>query len=166
VTSGPASDDRRHRAFCNAFHAAGTAFGSRHHCTFPAAGGVECKQPGGAGGHAAAAAGAAVRSDLRRLAGGDHKRGLEGEFELRPGAALDLRAGVIAGAGGNDRRGLLLAGPAAGEAELVGFRLLHGHLTGKQGEGAIIDRPFYYASFLSQPNASSIRPYWMPVRVS
>jgi hypothetical protein len=46
-------------------------------------------------------------------------KGLKGELELFPVAALDSGPHIIAGAGGYYHRGGLLAGPAAGEAELI-----------------------------------------------
>jgi hypothetical protein len=50
----------------------------------------------------------------------------EGERKLLPGAALDPGTGVVAGAGGDNHRRRLFAGPAAGEAELVvGGLLFH-----------------------------------------
>jgi hypothetical protein len=50
-------------------------------------------------------------------------KGLKGELELLPVAALDSGTHIIAGAGGNDHRSGLFAGPATGEAELVVGRL-------------------------------------------
>ena len=46
-------------------------------------------------------------------------KGLKGELELLPVAALDSGSHIIAGARCNYHRGGLLAGPAAGEAKFI-----------------------------------------------
>ena len=119
---------RPHRALGQAAKAAAATLGLGYDRKFPVAGGFQGEQPFGAGGHTTTAAGAARRIDLERNRWVGHGRNLlKGEFELLPGAALDLGTGVVAGAGGDYRRLRLLAGPAAGEAEFVGFWLLfHG----------------------------------------
>jgi hypothetical protein len=64
---------------------------------------------------------------LLRMVEADTYNCSETQFQLLPCLPLDLGAGVIAGAVGNQNRDILLAMSAAGEAESVGFSLLfHG----------------------------------------
>ncbi len=59
------SEEPSQRAFRTAAPATGAAFGAGHDGAFPVTNGFECEEALGAGGHAAAAAGAAGPVDAR-----------------------------------------------------------------------------------------------------
>ena len=149
-------DQRRHRTFRHALQAAAAPLGGDHGRMFPVAGCFEGEEPFPAGGHAAAAAGAALRIDGDGVTGCVHQivfinGELEWERKLLPGATLDPGAGVVAGAGGYNHRRRLFAGPAAGEAELVVYGVRF-HGCKPSGARRAVPLPERYASFLIQPN--------------
>jgi hypothetical protein len=90
-------------------------------------GSFEREEPFSAGSNTAAAAGAALWIDPREAWVRIHGMRLEAELKLFPTAAVDLWPSIITRARRDQHRRRLLAGPAAGEAELVvGGLIFHG----------------------------------------
>lgn len=114
----------KHRALVEAV-AAGLAMAQFvSHGMLSVAGGFEGDELFFACGDTATAAGAFIRVDCWGRFSGHEWAGLQGEFQLLPGAALDPGAGIIARTDSDQHGCRLFACAAAGETQGVGFGLL------------------------------------------